>query len=341
MRIGLIARMDNTGLGVQSQEFYNHIPCKVLAIDSSALGNYPVLKPYPERFPGAMIHKLQRGKHITEAEIQEFIKDIDVLFCMETPYNYRFFSACAEKGVKTILQLNYEFLEYPNEHIPNPDLFAAPSLWNFDDVPKNKLYLPVPVNTNRFNPVRSERTFIHIAGRPAIHDRNGTQVLLNALQHVTEKIKVIIRAPQTLNARSPRKNVELIVDNKCRHNYWDGYTGGVLVMPRKYGGLCLPVNEALAAEMPVIAPDISPNNLWLPKEWLTKAHMSLKLHARKPIDVYEPDPRALAAKIDQFCNPDFYHESVEKAKALKETISWDNLLPLYHQTFEKLCLSRS
>lgn len=337
MRIGLIARMDNTGLGVQSQEFYNHIPCKVLAIDSSALGNSPVLKCYPERFPGATIYRMQRGVHIPENVIQAFIKDIDLLFCMETPYNYRFFSACRERRKKTVLQFNYEFLEYPNDNLPVPDLFAAPSKWNYDLVPRNKVFLPVPVNVSRFNPARSERTFIHVAGRPAIHDRNGTQTLLKALQHVTENCKVIIRTPQFLNARSPRKNVTLVIDNNCRSNYWEGYTGGVLIMPRKYGGLCLPINEALGAEMPVIAPDIAPNNLWLPKDWLTKAEKSIRLQARKPIDVYEPDARALAAKIDEFCNPEFYDQAGDKARELKAGLSWEKLLPLYHQTFENLC----
>ncbi len=329
--------MDNTGLGIQSQEFYNHIPCKVFAIDSSALGNSPVLTPYPDRFPGATICKLRKGEHIQENAIQAFIKDIDVLFCMETPYNYRFFSACQARRKKTILQFNYEFLDFPNDRLTSPDLFAAPSMWNFENVPRNKVYLPVPVNTSKFNPVRAEKTFVHIAGRSAIHDRNGTKTLLNALIHIKQNVKIIIRTPQPINVRSPKRNVQLVIDNNCHQNYWEGYTGGVLIMPRKYGGLCLPINEALGAEMPVIAPDISPNNLWLPKEWLIKASKSIKLHARKVVDVYEPDARALAAKIDEFCDPVFYDQAVSKAKELKGQISWDTLLPLYTKTFEDLC----
>jgi len=108
-------------------------------------------------------------------------------------------------------------------------------------------------------------------------------------------------------------------------------------MPRKYGGLCLPINEALGAEMPVIAPNISPNNLWLPKEWLTPAHQSIKLKARQVVDIYEPDLKALAQKMDQFCDTDFYDSARGKAKELKESISWDNLLPLYTKTFQDLC----
>lgn len=197
MRIGLIARMDNTGLGIQSKEFFDHIPCKVLAIDCSALGNSPVLKPYPRRY-NSQVFRMEKGQTIPENVIQDFIKDIDLLFAMETPYNYRFFSACREQGVKTILQFNYEFLEYPSK-LPMPDLLAAPSYWHYEDVPAPKQFLPVPVNTHKFKPNRQERTFIHIAGRPAIHDRNGTSVLINALQCVKNNIKVIIRTPQPLS----------------------------------------------------------------------------------------------------------------------------------------------
>lgn len=335
MKIGLIARADNTGLGIQSKEFFDHIPCKPFVIDSSLLGNSPVLTPHPDRY-GVKPYQLRKGESIPEREIQNFIRGIDLLFAIETPYNYRFISACREKGIKTVIQLNYEFLEYPST-LPQPDLLAAPSLWHFDQIPERKMFLPVPVNTRVFNPTRVERTFIHIAGRPAIHDRNGTQVLLNALRYVRNQMTVIIRSTEPLKRPFIPRNVNLIIDTQNRLNYWDAYAGGVLVMPRKYGGLCLPINEALGAEMPVIAPDISPNNLWLPKEWLTPARKSITLKARKPVDVYEPDVRALANNMDKFCEPDFYDTARSKTKELKNQISWENLLPLYNKTFQDLC----
>lgn len=335
MRIGGIFRCDNTGLGIQSKEFFDHIPCKPFVIDSSRLGDSPVLTPHPDRY-GVKPYILRKGEVIPEQEIFRFLRDIDLLFCIETPYNYRFISAAHEMGIKTVLQLNYEFLEFPSA-LPQPDLLAAPSMWNYDNIPNRKTFLPVPVNTAKFHPVRVERTFIHIAGRPAIHDRNGTETLLNSLRFVKEKVKVIIRSLHPVNPVSVPRNVELIIDTQNRLNYQDAYTGGVLIMPRKYGGLCLPINEALAAEMPVIAPNISPNNLWLPKEWLTWAPKYFQLKARKMVNVYEPDIMSLAEKIDEFCDPAFYDAAREKAKALKDTISWEKLLPLYHKTFEDLC----
>lgn len=335
MRIGAILRCDNTGLGIQSKEFFDHIPCKPFVIDSSLLGNSPVLTPHPERY-GVKPYQLRKGESIPEREIQNFIRSLDLLFAIETPYNYRFISACREKGIKTVLQLNYEFLEFPS-NLPQPDLLAAPSLWNYDLIPERKMFLPVPVNTAKFNPARAERTFIHIAGRPAIHDRNGTQTLINALRYIRQEMTVIIRTPEPIRHLRVNPKVKLIIDTNNRLNYWDAYTGGVLVMPRKYGGLCLPINEALGAEMPVIAPNISPNNLWLPKEWLTEARMSIKLKARQTVNIYEPDARRLAYKMDEFCNPEFYDKASDKARELKKQISWETLLPLYTKTFQDLC----
>lgn len=38
-----------------------------------------------------------------------------------------------------------------------------------------------------------------------------------------------------------------------------------MILPRKYAGLCLPMNEALMSGLPVIMTDIEPNNVILPK----------------------------------------------------------------------------
>src|SRR5581483_7515404 len=65
---------------------------------------------------------------------------------------------------------------------------------------------------------------------------------------------------------------------KVKHNianYEDIYKkGSVLVLPRKYGGNCLPMNEALSAGMPVIMSNISPQADFLPDKWLVDAKES-------------------------------------------------------------------
>lgn len=345
MKIGLIARCDSTGLGIQSKGFYDHIPCKAFVIDFSNMAPYqpmPILAPHPEWYPGETIYKW--GYHhnlrgdIPRDVIEDFVKDIDVLFAIETPYDYNIFEICRQCGVKTILQLNYEFLDFPSS-LPQPDLFAAPSMWNYDNVPEPKKFLPVPVDALKFRIQPMHKTFIHIAGRAAAEDRNGTYAFLRSLNCVKNEIEIIIKSqePIAISKSMIPGNVKLTTDFGNKDWYWENYTGGVLVLPRKYGGLSLPVNEALASGMPVIITDISPNNTWLPKDWLVHAALSRQLYGKKVIDVYEPDLVGIAEKIDQFCDENFYMEAVSKAMQLSHSIRWENLVSEYMKTMHELC----
>ena len=348
-RIGVICRCDNTGLGVQSKEFFDNIPCKALVFDMSGINAHGGQNFH--WFPNQQIFKVQNRYEIRnnvktkvgiaaipEQIIIDFIKDIDILITFETPYDYNIFNICRAKGVKTILQLNYEFLEYPSK-FPAPDLFAAPSMWHYNDIPAPKVFLPVPVNTKHFNLVRKEKTFVHIAGNRTVYNRNGTMCFLKSLRYVKNNITVILKSQHQFEIKDDiviPKYINLVKDFNSSENYYDNYTGGVLVMPRKYGGLSLPCNEALAAEMPVIMTDIEPNNLWLPKEWLVPAKFIATFNCKKPVDVYEANTLDLADKVDLFCNDIFYNEAVNKARQIKETISFEALLPKYYEVFENL-----
>jgi hypothetical protein len=343
MRIGLIARADNTGLGVQSKGFFDHIQCKALVIDSSQLllgQSRDILRPRMDRFPGQYCYQLKpgTGMHggIPRPVINDFLKDIDVLFCMETPYDYNIFTACAERGIRIILQLNYEFLDYPSD-LPSPDLFAAPSPWYFENIPNQKKLLPVPVDTRHFTPRLKPKTFVHIAGRPAVNDRNGTAIFLQSLMYVKNEITVEIFGQRPISYPvMSRPNVKINCLFGDKEEYYDNYNGGVLVLPRRYGGLCLPFNEAIGAEMPVITTDVSPNNTWLPQEWLVPAETTGVLRAKKAVQVVEADPQVLAAKIDEFCDDQFYFDAVSKARKIKNDISWQTLYPLYYKTLNDI-----
>ena len=333
MNIGIITRCDTTGLGIQGKEFYDHIPCKALVVDVSHVN-----QTMPQNhgwYPGAPVWYYTRTARFPAELMKEFLMGLDVLVAFETPYDYSIFSLARLMGVKTVLQLNYEFLEYPSS-LPLPDLFAAPSKWHWEDIPSPKTYIQVPVNTSKFQPQEKERTFVHIAGKPAVHDRNGTHTFLNCLKFVKSQINVVVRCQQRVAIPPVPKNVTITAEFSNRPNYSENYTGGVLVMPRKYGGLCLPMQEAIAAEMPVITTDISPNHFWLPPDWLVPAAKTGSFRCKKVIDIYEANPRLLAAKIDQFCNQAYYRQAMEKCREIKQAISWENLLPAYLQMFADL-----
>lgn len=330
LKIGIISRCDYTGLAIQSKEFFDHIPCKALVVDISRVN--PNSKQNLHWYAGQPSILFARGQRFPLQTVIDFLRQINVLVCFETAYDYTLISLCKSMNIKTIIQPNYEFLEYGDGYKnTEPDLFIAPSMWHYDDIPGNKMFLPVPVNTKKFSPQVKEKTFIHVAGKPAVHDRNGTMTFLNSLRYVKNEITAILRSLQPIPniPEDIPSNVTLIKEFGAKENYEDNYTGGVLVMPRKFGGNCLPVNESLACEMPVIMPNISPNYFWLPKEWLVPARKTVTFKCKQMVDVFETDQIALARKIDEFCNENFYHSAIETARNLKNQISWEVLLPKY------------
>jgi glycosyltransferase involved in cell wall biosynthesis len=261
-------------------------------------------------------------------------------------------------GVKTAVQYNYEFFDWYQDSLlatNPPDLFIAPSTWHYDDVDKRcaeftergqtvkHVYLHCPVNRDKIarRYIDSATTFVHIAGRPAANDRNGTYRFLEALQLATDDLRGrVYTQDQTLfheiRAEYPSVDVKFNVPD-----YTDIYQkGSVLVLPRKYGGNCLPMNEALAAGMPVIMTRISPQTDFLPDRWLVDAYRTdIQFAPRFPLDVYDCDALSLMLKMRWFkslSNKDMLEQS-NLASDLADTISWKSMKPKYEEVFAALC----
>jgi len=87
------------------------------------------------------------------------------------------------------------------------------------------------------------------------------------------------------------------------------------VLPRRYGGLCLPVQEACAAGLAVLMPDLVPNGVWpgprVPAEFLRKVTMPC---GRVP--VYDVKADVLAAAMDELADP------VRRAEVQGESVAW-------------------
>jgi len=348
MRLGMIARADNSGLGIQTYEFARHMkPAKTLVIDVGHMHNQTShcnKSTHLNRYPSAMVN---RGWEPSAEMISRFLNGLDVVYTAETPYSSYLLSMAADRGIKTVIAPNYEFFD--RDYTPN--LLAVPTRWHYDDFPDPKVHLPVPIALDRWERANPRpqangsrvRHFLHVVGRPAVHDRNGTETVLAALAHITNPVKVTFRCQDlsfltdVINSIAIPDHVEVNLDNGDVRDYWDLYRDGdVLLMPRRYGGLCLPVNEAIGAGMPVIMPDVEPNNTWLPREWLVEAFPMAELIVRNRIMISAVTPENLAAKIDQFCNPAFYSAAVRAADQLAHDYSWDSLRAEYDRTFREL-----
>lgn len=337
LRLGLLAYSSNTGLGIQTQEFAEHLrPDRVLLVDLSRLN-------HTRQFPGRFLEfdcVHSRGFPSRQA-IESFLAGLDIVFVCETPLDYDLFKRARERGVKTILQPNHEFNDYYRRpDLPPPDLFALPSPWHFDDLPyPSKRLLPVPVATEKL-PKRQGacfRRFLHVAGRPAVHDRNGTLETIAAFRQVEcggATLTVRVQGGGEEYRAAAGTDHRISIDATDLPNYWEAYEGfDCLVLPRKYGGLCLPMQEALGCGIPVIMTAVSPNDEALPEGWLVPAPKTGEFMTRTMLDVHTADVCALAAKIEDFCELDLEEAAsvFRTAKRLGEALSWERLAPLYRE----------
>jgi hypothetical protein len=334
MRLGLLAYATKTGLGYQTKAFYEQLkPDKTMVVDISVLNGQ-------EQFRGMYNEAIFIEGIPNKNQIQRFLSGLDVMLFAETPLNYDFYTIANQMGVKTVNQYNPEFFDHiVHPDHPKPDLLINPSVWKFDEIDRwakpNRvkhinLHLPVDRNIFKYRQ-RTTKKIMHVAGNPATHDRNGTWDFMHVRPNGTVTTQNEGLAKQIRARYRHSKVFTNIPSPESIYNF-----GDVLVLPRKYGGNCLPLNEALSCGLPVIMPDIEPNNNILPPEWLVPAYKVGSFSPRTEVDIYEVDPKALADKIDEIINQWDIAEESEKANQIAETISWQALKIEYIKAMESL-----
>lgn len=329
--------MDKTGLGNQTRALVEMLnPHKILVIDSSVFGKG---QQYPDFYrPLNAYHNLGM---IKPTDGMRFMRDVDVVFSCETFYSPTFINDAKFRGVKTILQYNFEFLaNHESDRIPLPDVMVAPSLWRIDEAREkfgDIVYLPPPTNDSRFiynkehNLSRiGKKKFLHIVGNKAVYDRNGTDDLIAALKLTDADFELHVKTqnPLEIDTSDPRVIVDSSNPKDETHLYFDY---DAMILPRRYAGLCLPMNEALLSGLPVIMTNIDPNNKLLPSEWLVEAHRMGKFMAKTEIDVYESSLQSLADKLKWLCSIDLNEEKQKAYKIGYDNFSFEVLKPKYEE----------
>jgi hypothetical protein len=343
MRLGIIARSDNTGLGYQTKQLTDMLnPSKVMLIDFSQHNNNIQ---HPEWYNG---YEVINVVGIPDSrDIDRFLKDIDVVLSCETFYNNdELILKARDKGIKTILQYNYElFGNLSKKNMALPDVLVSPSLWKIDDIEfqfgrKAKvIHLPPPTNIGLFdgaskiNRSKTHNRILHIGGKRAAQDRNGTNTIVDMLRYSKADYELVIRTQTKLDLNFNDDRIVLDYnDSVDRESMYVGFDA--MVLPRRYAGLCLPMNESLLSALPVFMTNISPNNKVLPEKWLVESHLIDKFKAKTMVNVYEADLRKLAEMIDNYVALSDEQKNIEKEKALSigyENFSPEALLPQYNK----------
>ncbi len=339
MRLGIIARSDNTGLGNQTMELVKMLnPDKILLIDSIFFNNN---EQHPEWYKGYNVRKTTKGMPDTR-EVLAFLDGLDVVISCETFYHLELVDLAKQKGIKTILQYNYELfghLAHPEWTLP--DVLLAPSIWNLDVVIKKfgtkskVIHLPPPTDSSLFteakeiNLSKDHKRILHIAGKKAAKDRNGTTSILEMMRYSKEDYEIVIKSQTNLNYsnRDPRLKIE-IGNPENRQDMYKGFDA--MVLPRRYAGLCLPMNEALMSGIPVFMTNISPNNAILPEEWLSESVIIDRFKTKSLVDVYDVNPRRLAKIVDNYVRNNDKNKIKNKAYEIGiENFSVNNLKQKY------------
>ena len=311
-KLGLIVRMDDSGLGNQTRNLaYALKPSRLLIINSQSF-NKSVQ--HPEWYEG-WEDKIETDGFPNKKQMNDFLEGMDSILTCEIPYGYDLFTFAEMKGVRTYLQYNYEFLDYfLNPSLPKPTGLFAPSEWNMDQVYGATQIFPTlirpPLFLNDFKKARETnfsrdasgtKRLLHVVGTGAVHDRNGTKSVIEAAEKSMANFTLTIKSQVPLEPMSHSPKIIYSVGNEVNSSdLYEDYDA--MILPRRYGGLCLPMNEAMASGLPVFMTDIEPNKSLLPKDWLVKSQKVSEFTTRTNIDIFGVYTEKLIQKIDWFCS---------------------------------------
>jgi hypothetical protein len=257
MRFGMIVRADRRGLAAQTQSIHTWLkPDVTVAIDIAPIDPTGRWSQDFEPYPDAIISPWRGYTAPISEEAFDALMGCDVVYSAETFYDPRLDEAAARGELKTVRHVNPELFggEYATA-------YWYPTDWRLSHLPPGRV-VPMPVEPDMIpeKPPGAGR-LLHVGGHRAAGDRNGTKIALDIGQRTRDRNwrftgqDGVGAVPRSLIARS-----EFVPDVADRWGFYDDCAA--LVMPRRYGGLCLPVVEALTRGLAVFMTDESPNRTW-------------------------------------------------------------------------------
>jgi hypothetical protein len=341
MRVGLIARADHRGLGIQTHELYEHMPVdEVLLVDARGPhGDFPM---FPEWYPGATLARYDVNTHtLDETLVRDWLTTVDVVYSAETLYDWRLADWARAAGCATVVHANPEFFKH---HVrrgdPHPTRWWNPTTWRMAHLPAGTVQMPYPVALEHF-PARTRALdpkrviALHVAGKPAAEDRNGTLIAIAAHTYFDPNVTLRITAQEPLRI-PPNKLADIDMRVGSIDNYWDLYADAdVLVLPRRYGGLCLPAQEAMAAGLIVVMSDAEPQRSYWPVHLADGTPVTMNLPTGM-VSAINADPESVACYVNCVARGEC-EEQRALGRAWAEMHSWDVMRPRYLDALADAC----
>lgn len=326
MRVGSLCFSTCQGLGILAKQFYD--AGVITDVCTVAHGRRDE---HPEWFPGAY-HITNLRASDQKVKVMEWMSSMDAMLFFETPFMWELFDIARAQGKKTYLMPMHECMPDPLPSLPSA--FICPSLLDIEWAKRyylERYYIPVPVQVPWRQRQRAE-VFVHNAGNGGLMGRNGTAQLIEAMHYVKSPIKLILRAQEPF-AGAPKgafdKRIEYRYGTADYETLWDD--GDVFIFPERFNGLSLPLQEARASGMLVIATDRFPMNTWLPADYLIPIRGTRKARVSPRCCEFDEaivDPRDIAITIDSFYGKDISAYSAS-GKEWAESMSWERMKPQY------------
>lgn len=316
MRWGLIVRSErDRGLGIQTKAMYDNLhPDKTLVVVNKRSG----FESHPEDYPGATVAEFHNGhgtwKFADEEIVRDWISGLDVVLSVETLYDWDLFG-----DVTTIVHGNPEFWVSSKTQ---PDVWWWPTSWRTEHIPYGPI-VPVPVPDgpswlDAHNAFDGQLRVSHVAGSGAMEDRNGTLTVIDAKR----------RLPSIAVSIYDQKNAPV---SDRFEMYRDQH---ILLLPRRYGGLCLPALEAMASGLMVIMPDCSPNDDWPTYRVPCEPGKIVNMQTG-PVQLHETYPRSIMDALRSIdSDRTTLHNYQNKSGEWAQRNTWPMLAGRYHRELD-------
>lgn len=337
MHVGLVARADDRGIGSMTWEFHKALrPERVLVVrepGAESKGFAPVVERYADA-PSLLVTRFDPIMGVLhEDDCRDFLDGLDVVYLVETPYDVRFYRWAREAGVATVLHVMPEFWR-GHEQSDRPDVWWLPTSWRAGLLPSEcrLVEVPVPENPRLLGlPTDPERVvLVHVVGHRTVADRNGTLTLLQALRTMRSKCTVRLYSQDRLPAVRSTTNVTIDV-RAAVADRWSMYDDAdVLVLPRRFGGLCLPALEAMASGLAVVMPNVEPQVSSWPVVPLTASLGRTVTMPCGDVKLADVAPRELARALDRLVgDPELIDGWAHASLDFAREHSWRKLRPVY------------
>lgn len=331
MKWGLIARSEtDRGIGIQTLAMYENLkPDRVLVV----LDYHSGFVGHPENYPGATLVSLIHGagkNSLPEQVVRDWWAGLDVVVSVETLYDWSLVEWAKADNVRTVVHGNPEFWLDTN---PQPDQWMWPTDWRLQYLPDGPV-VPVPAPEHPITAMSPELgTFmqgVHIVGNGAMGDRNGSLVIAEASRDLLPNIYMTVYSQVNIGLGN-------VVMRPAVEDRWSMYANQhVLILPRRYGGLCLPAIEAMSCGLAVMMSDCSPNHTWpiLPIDG--DIGQTLKMQTGM-VETFAPYANSLVNGVRQLA-ADRNHlvKAMERSREWAEANRWSHHVQAYYDAIESV-----